>query len=82
MLGDYQYGADMGRAQLGFDLEAQDIAEARRRAAMNAVATAGSTAISAFGGGGGGGSGDYQGPVPKWEDPVDTNWNPYPKGGG
>lgn len=80
MLGDYQHDADKGRAALGFDLDAQDVTEARRRAAMNALATAGVTAANAYGGGGSG-DGDFQGPVPKWEDPVDTNWNPYPGGG-
>lgn len=78
MLGNYQYGADMGRANLGFDLESQSVLDQNRRDALNALATAGTTAAQAFGGGGSGG--DFTGPVPKWEDPVDTNWSPFPGG--
>jgi len=79
LLGNYQWQADKGRAELGFDLEAQNLLDQQRRAAAAAAAAGAGTLNAAFGGGSNNGSGNYYtGLTPDWQDPNDSGWNSYP----
>lgn len=80
LLGNYQWQADKGRAELGFDLEAQNLRDQNFRNATQAAAAGAGTLASMNWGGGNDGGGYYTGLTPKWQDPGSSpsEWNSYP----
>lgn len=82
LLGNYQWQADKGRAELGFDLEAQNLLDQQRRAAAAAAATGAGT-LASMDWSGGKNSSYYTGLTPSWKDPGSSpsEWNSYPSSG-
>ena len=74
-LGDLQYNSELGRARLGFDLDAQDVRAAQFRNAAQSLATA----VGTVSGMGGRGSNSYNTDYLNGLTPSDpSEWAPYP----